>query len=429
MDQALGSYICKHYKVTIDSLNSFLVGGAVRDKLLGLEVKDRDWVVVGSTPEQMIQLGFKAVGADFPVFLHPDTSEEYALARTERKIGSGYQGFSCDSSSGITLEEDLLRRDLTINAMAETKNGELIDPYGGKQDLHNKLLKHVSPAFSEDPLRVLRLARFAARFKSYGFTVADETIHLCIKIRQSGELSHLKAERVWQETQRALSEPHPELYFEILRKIDALAILFPELDRLFGVPQPEQHHPEIDCGVHALLSLTQACLISADPEVRFAALIHDLGKGLTAETEWPKHHGHEKQGVKLVNRLCERLNTPKSFRDLARLTSEFHTHIHRAESLRATTVLKVLKSCDAFRKPQRFEKLLLASEADAKGRTGFEQTAYPQADLFRNCLEAAKSVNPKPFVEQGLRAEALGQAIDRARVAAIKKIIGQEHDA
>lgn len=405
------------------SLNYYLVGGAVRDQLLGLEVKDRDWVVVGASPFQMLALGYKQVGADFPVFLHPESAEEYALARTERKTGTGYQGFECNSDAGVTLEEDLLRRDLTINAMALDPQGMLIDPYGGKQDLDARILRHVSPAFAEDPLRVLRLARFAARFAKSGFRIADETKALCKKIRESGELAHLKAERVWQETQRALSEDSPEVYFQVLREVDALAILFPELDRLFGIPQPEQHHPEIDCGVHAMLSLQQACRLTKDTEVRFAALIHDLGKGLTPANVWPRHHGHELKGVAPIKALCKRLMAPKRFTELACLVSEFHTHIHRAEELRAKTALKVLKRCDAFRKPDRFEQILLTSMADARGRTGFENADYPQAERFRAYLKAANSVNPKALIDQGLRAQELGQAIDQLRQDAISKII------
>lgn len=406
----------------MQTLNCYLVGGAVRDKLLGLTVKDRDWVVVGSDTNKMLALGFKQVGADFPVFLHPETSEEYALARTERKSGKGYQGFECNSSETVTLEEDLLRRDLTVNAIAEDIHGALIDPYHGAKDLQNKVLRHVSPAFSEDPLRVLRLARFAARFAALGFKIAEETLQLCRQISHSGELTHLSPERVWQETQTALTTNSPEVYFEVLSEVGALEILFPEIAKLFGVPQPEKYHPEIDCGVHALMSLAQATLISTQPSVRFAALIHDLGKALTPAREWPRHFGHEKTGLKPITALCRRIKAPKDYKDLALLCCEFHTHIHRAEELRADTALKVLKRCDAFRRPQRFEQILQVSTADARGRTGFEDSPYPQAHLFRRYLQAATEVDVKSLVQQGFKGAELGEQIDLSRTALIKQL-------
>lgn len=406
----------------MQTLNCYLVGGAVRDKLLGLTVKDRDWVVVGSDTNKMLALGFKQVGADFPVFLHPETSEEYALARTERKSGKGYQGFECNSSETVTLEEDLLRRDLTVNAIAEDIHGALIDPYHGAKDLQNRVLRHVSPAFSEDPLRVLRLARFAARFAALGFKIAEETLQLCRQISHSGELTHLSPERVWQETQTALTTNSPEVYFEVLSEVGALEILFPEIAKLFGVPQPEKYHPEIDCGVHALMSLAQATLISTQPSVRFAALIHDLGKALTPAREWPRHFGHEKTGLKPITALCRRIKAPKDFKDLALLCCEFHTHIHRAEELRADTALKVLKRCDAFRRPQRFEQILQVSTADARGRTGFEDSPYPQAHLFRRYLQAATEVDVKSLVQQGFKGAELGEQIDLSRTALIKQL-------
>ena len=370
----------------------------------------------------MLALGFKQVGADFPVFLHPETSEEYALARTERKSGKGYQGFECNSSETVTLEEDLLRRDLTVNAIAEDIHGALIDPYHGAKDLQNKVLRHVSPAFSEDPLRVLRLARFAARFAALGFNIAEETLQLCRQISHSGELTHLSPERVWQETQTALTTNSPEVYFEVLSEVGALEILFPEIAKLFGVPQPEKYHPEIDCGVHALMSLAQATLISTQPSVRFAALIHDLGKALTPAREWPRHFGHEKTGLKPITALCRRIKAPKDFKDLALLCCEFHTHIHRAEELRADTALKVLKRCDAFRRPQRFEQILQVSTADARGRTGFEDSPYPQAHLFRRYLQAATEVDVKSLVQQGFKGAELGEQIDLSRTALIKQL-------
>ena len=324
----------------------YLVGGAVRDALLKINIKDKDWVVVGSTPEQLLDLGYSQVGADFPVFLHPKTKEEYALARTERKSGSGYQGFICDFSPNISLEDDLLRRDLTINAMAQKDDGSLVDPYNGQQDIKDKKLRHVSDAFSEDPLRVLRVARFAARFAHLGFTIADETLKLMRDIAASGELAHLTQERVWQETERALGESKPWVYFQVLRDCDALAIIFPELDRLFGVPQPEKHHPEIDCGIHTLMVLEQACKLTDDVNVRWASLLHDLGKGLTRESLLPSHHGHEQSGEQLVIELNQRLKTPNEFKDLSRLVCVWHTHVHRAFELNAKTILKFFSKID-----------------------------------------------------------------------------------
>lgn len=406
----------------MNSLTTYLVGGAVRDQLLGLPTKDRDWVIVGSTPEHMRSLGFKQVGEDFPVFLHPESQEEYALARLERKSGQGYTGFQCDSSASVTLEEDLLRRDLTINAMAQDRNGRIIDPYGGKQDLEDRILRHVSPAFSEDPLRILRLARFYARFKHLGFSVDNSTKELCREIVQAGEVQHLVAERVWQETRRALSEPSASAYFELLREFDCLSILMPELGALFGVPQPEKHHPEIDCGLHALLSMEQAKLMSPEESVWYAALVHDLGKALTPPDQWPRHFGHEQNGVKAVKSLNKRLKVPKEHADLALLACEFHTHIHRALELRAETVLKVFKRCDLFRKPERFEHILLVAEADARGRTGLETERYPQAQRMRDYAHAAKAVDIKTLLATGLTGKELGEYIDHARTRAIEEV-------
>lgn len=399
---------------------TYLVGGAVRDQLLGIPLKDRDWVVVGAHPDDLLADGFRQVGADFPVFLHPETSEEYALARTERKSGTGYLGFTCYSAPDVSLEEDLQRRDLTINAMAQTPEGSLIDPYGGQHDLRQKLLRHVSPAFKEDPLRVLRVARFAARFSPLGFAIAPETNQLMQEMVQEGELAHLTPERIWQETQRALSEASPRTYFECLHETGALAVILPELDALFGVPQPEAHHPEIDCGVHALLSLEQACMRTTDTATRFAALIHDLGKACTPKESWPKHHGHEKLGLKPIKQLSQRLRAPKHFRDLAMLVSEYHTHVHRAQELRSDTLLRVLKALDALRRPERFESFLLACEADARGRTGLESRPYPQADMFREALKVIQTISVRRLREHtGLDGKALGEAIDRARVDAL----------
>jgi len=399
----------------MNNLKSFLVGGAVRDQLLGIDSKDRDWVVIGSTPETLLRMGFSQVGADFPVFLHPDTKEEYALARTERKKGQGYLGFVCDFSSDVTLEEDLLRRDLTINAMALDSDGKLIDPFQGQNDLRAKKLRHVSSAFAEDPLRILRVARFAARFAHLGFTIADETLHLMQQMICRGETAHLTPERVWQETHRAFSEHSPWIYFETLRQTGALRTLFPELDALFGVPQPEKYHPEIDSGTHALMSLQQACALSDCADVRFATLLHDLGKALSPKAHWPSHHGHETKGLKVIRNLCTRLRAPSAYRELALLVSEFHTHIHRAQELNSKTLLKVLKRCDAFRRPDRFEKILLCSEADARGRSGFEQTPYPQATLFAKALKCAQSVNIADLRAQGLAGKELGAQIEQQR--------------
>ena len=394
----------------------YLVGGAVRDKLLGLPVKDRDWVVVGSTPETLERQGYKAVGKDFPVFLHPETHEEYALARTERKTAPGYKGFHFNTSSDVTLEEDLRRRDLTINAIAEDESGELIDPFDGASDLENGVLRHVSEAFVEDPLRVLRVARFSARF---GFAVADETNKLMGKITQSGELDALVPERVWTEVERALDEKRPVNFFKVLNECGALEKIFPEIHKLFGVPQPEEHHPEIDSGIHTMMVLEQASKLSSDPLVRFAALVHDLGKGETPESEWPKHHGHEEKGVSLVNNLCDRLKIPNKFRELAVMTSRHHLHCHRIEEMKPETILKKLEEMDAFRRPERFEQFIIACEADSRGRTGYEDRDYPQARVFLNYLKAAKSINTNDIEGQG---KEVGREITKRRLAAMNEI-------
>lgn len=400
----------------------YLVGGAVRDQLLNIPVKDKDWVVVGSSPSEMLSQGYSQVGQDFPVFLHPKTHEEYALARTERKQGSGYTGFVCDSSDSVTLEEDLLRRDLTINAIAQDQEGHLIDPYKGQQDIQNKLLRHVSPAFKEDPLRVLRVARFAARFHHLGFRIAPETCSLMRTMTASGELDHLVAERVCQETLRAISERSPAVYFEVLREVGALKVLFPEIDALFGIPQPEKYHPEIDCGIHTLMVLEQATLLSEDTTVRCAALLHDLGKALTDPDKWPHHYGHERLGLKAIKRLCERIRIPNNIKELALLASEYHTHIHKAFELRPDTVLKVLKNCDAFRRQERFTALLTCAKADARGRTGFEQSDYPQESFFKEALQAAQAIDIQTLVKQGHKGKELGDKIDKERVQAIAEL-------
>ena len=401
----------------------FLVGGAVRDQLLGLPVKDRDWVVVGATPEDMLAAGFVQVGADFPVFLHPDTKEEYALARTERKSGVGYKGFICDFSPRVTLEDDLLRRDLTINAMALAEDGTLIDPYGGKQDLEQKRLRHVSDAFREDPLRVLRVARFASRLAPLGFQVAEETLQYMREMSDSGELAFLTPERVWQETERALGEQMPWVYFQVLRDCHALKVIMPELDALFGVPQPPQHHPEIDTGLHSLLVLEQAAKLSDSTEVRFAALVHDLGKGTTPEEMLPRHLDHEQRGLKLIKRLCQRLKVPNAHQALALLASEYHTHCHRALELRPSTIVKLLKHCDAFRRPERFEQFLQVCEADARGRTGLEQRVYPQPELLRAALAAARTVSAKELAAQGLSGAEIGERLAQLQSQAVAEAI------
>ena len=400
-------------------MNIYLVGGAVRDKLLGLPVYDRDWVVVGATPDEMLKQHYRPVGADFPVFIHPDSGEEYALARTERKRGQGYTGFDCFSSPDVTLEDDLLRRDLTINAMAEDDDGTLIDPYGGQQDIETRTLRHVSPAFAEDPLRVLRVARFAARFHAQGFTIAPETLALMRSLSHSGELKHLVAERVWQETVRALAESAPQVFFQVLKDCDALAALFPELDALYGVPQPPQHHPEIDTGVHSLLALQQAAALSTDTPVRFAALLHDLGKGETPPDKWPSHIGHEPRSERLVNGLCQRLKVPNEHRQLAALVARNHTRCHQALAMRPIKLVNLLEDLDAFRRPERFEDFLLACQADATGRTGFEHNDYPQADRLRAAYQTCLTVAPQALVEQGFSGAELGEQLRQARAKAI----------
>ncbi|WP_440906319.1 multifunctional CCA addition/repair protein [Catenovulum sp. SX2] len=403
----------------------YLVGGAVRDKLLSIPVKDKDWVVVGATPEQMLELGYQQVGKDFPVFLHPKTKQEYALARTERKTSAGYTGFECKFDSSITLEQDLIRRDLTINALAEDQNGQIIDPYGGQQDLNNKTLRHVSAAFSEDPLRVLRVARFAARYHNLGFTIAAETLALMRSMVESGEINHLQAERVWLETEKALTTNAPQVYFQTLRDIGALKVLFPELDCLWGIPNPEKWHPEIDTGVHCMMVLQQAAKLSDLAEVRFAALCHDLGKGLTPQELWPRHHGHEKAGVKLVEDMCKRLRIPNHYRDLASITSEFHCHTHKAFELKPVTYLKMFDRTDLWRKPERFKQFLLCCLADFKGRKDFETRQYPQFEFVQKVADACLQVTAKEFIEQGFSGLGIKQQIYDKRINVIKALKAQ----
>jgi tRNA nucleotidyltransferase (CCA-adding enzyme) len=400
---------------------SFLVGGAVRDQLLGLEVKDRDWVVTGCTIDDMLEQGFTPVGSDFPVFLHPKTKEEYALARTERKTGTGYTGFDCISDPSVSIEDDLLRRDLTINAIAEAANGRLIDPFNGQQDIKDKKLRHVSSAFIEDPLRVLRVARFAARFHHLGFTIAAETQALMQQISKSSELKSLKAERILTETEKALSTKNPEVYFQVLRDVGALKTLFKEIDDLFGIPQTAAHHPEIDTGVHTLMVVQQARLLSDKPEVVFAALCHDLGKALSPKEHLPKHHGHEHSGIPLVKALSKRLSVPNDYRNLALISCEYHLHGHRAFELKPATIAKLFKQTDAYRRPERFIDFLSVCEADSKGRLGFEQHPYPQKDYLLACFTACKAISKKDVCD-ALEGPAIGQAIEQARAQVIGKI-------
>jgi len=400
-------------------MKTWLVGGAVRDMLLGRPVHERDWVVVGATPETLLLQGYTQVGRDFPVFLHPDSKEEYALARTERKSGQGYGGFVCDFSPDITLESDLLRRDLTVNAIARDDDGQLIDPYGGQADLQARILRHVSPAFREDPLRVLRVARFAARYAPLGFTIAPETLALMQAITQDGELTALTPERIWKETERALGEDQPQVYFRVLRDCGALAVLFPEIDRLFGVPQPAQHHPEIDTGIHTLMVLEQAASLSPETRVRFAALVHDLGKAETPQEEWPRHIGHEQRGINPIRALCERVRAPRQFQELGELASRFHLDCHRVLELRPATLLEKLTELDAIRRPERFQEFLLVCTADARGRLGLETREYPQADYFLAAQRVAQAVDVKPLVEKGLQGPAIAEALRRERVQAL----------
>lgn len=398
----------------------YKVGGAVRDRLLGRPVTDIDWVVVGATVEQMQAQGYRPVGADFPVFLHPHSGEEYALARTERKSGRGYGGFTFHASPEVTLEEDLVRRDLTINAMAEDEQGRITDPYKGQQDLQDRILRHVSPAFAEDPLRVLRVARFAARYAGLGFQVAPETLALMRELSESGELQALTAERSWKEIARALMEEQPQVFIQVLRDCGALKQLMPELDVLFGVPQPAAHHPEIDTGVHTLSVLEQAARHNQPLTVRWACLLHDLGKGLTPEEEWPRHIAHEHRGLKAIKAVNQRFKVPRDCQELALLVGEYHTHGHRALELKASTLLELLQRFDVYRRPQRFEEFIAACEMDARGRLGLEERDYPQAAYLHGAADAARAVAVQPLVEKGFTGQGLGEAIKRERLSALK---------
>jgi len=401
----------------------FKVGGAVRDQLLGRAVVDIDWVVVGATPEQMRAEGFRPVGDDFPVFLHPKTSEEYALARTERKSGHGYGGFTFHTSPDVTLEDDLLRRDLTVNAMAQDANGTIFDPYGGQADLAARVLRHVSPAFAEDPLRVLRVARFAARYAYLGFSVAPETLNLMRELSESGELAHLTAERVWQEFAHALMEDNPEVFIQVLHDCGALKALLPEVDVLFGVPQPAEHHPEIDTGVHILSVLQQCARFKQTLNVRWACLLHDLGKGTTDPQAWPQHIAHEKHGLPLIKKVNKRFKAPNECAELALLVGEYHTHAHRALELRPETLLKLLMKFDIMRRPQRFDDFISASEMDSRGRLGLEERLYPQAEYLRQAAATMRAVSVKPLLEQGLQGAELGQALNVERLNALQNYV------
>ncbi len=409
----------------MQAMRVYEVGGAVRDALLGLPVEERDWVVVGASADDLLAQGFRRVGKDFPVFLHPRTNEEYALARTERKTAPGYTGFEFDAAPTVTLEQDLERRDLTINAIARTEDGELIDPWSGRADIEARVLRHVSPAFREDPLRVLRVARFAARFAGLGFTVAPATLELMKEIVAAGEMEALRPERVWQETAKALATEQPDVYFATLRACHALARIFPEVDALFGVPQPERWHPEIDTGVHTLMALRMAARLSRSEVVRFAVLTHDLGKATTPRELLPSHPGHEQRSEELLQRLCGRLPVPNRFRDLARLVALHHGTVHKAAELKPQTVLRLIMAADGLRQPDRFDEMLIACEADARGRKGLENRDYPQPARLRAALRVARGVDAaRVKAERKLDGEALGRALHDERLAAIKAELG-----
>ena len=398
----------------------YKVGGAVRDRLLGREVTETDWVVVGASAEDLLAQGYRPVGADFPVFLHPQSGEEYALARTERKSGRGYGGFTFYASPEVTLEEDLIRRDLTVNAMAEDADGRIIDPYGGRDDLALRLLRHVSPAFAEDPLRVLRVARFAARYAPLGFRVAEETLALMAEIAASGELAELTAERVWKEIARALMEPRPEVFLQVLRDCGALRALLPEVDALFGVPQPALHHPEIDTGVHVQMVLRQCAEHDQPLAVRWACLLHDLGKGLTEPAQWPRHIAHEQRGLRLIEAVNARSKAPRDCAELALLVGEYHTHAHRARELRAQTLAELFQHFDLYRRPERFEQFVAASEMDARGRLGLERQPYPQAAYLRQAAALARAVGVQALLERGLTGAELGEALKHERLQVLQ---------
>jgi tRNA nucleotidyltransferase (CCA-adding enzyme) len=406
-------------------MKTYLVGGSVRDEILGLPVTDHDHVVVGSSPDEMIRLGYRPVGKDFPVFLHPRSQEQYALARTERKVSRGYKGFEVYASPEVTLQEDLARRDLTINSLAKDQDGTIIDPFGGLSDLEAGLLRHISPAFTEDPVRVLRTARFAARF---GFRIAPETLALMSEMVHNGEVDALVPERVWQEFARGLMEQRPSRMFYALRECSALIRIMPEVDALFGVPQPAQHHPEIDTGVHVMMVIDHAASRNYSLPVRFASLTHDLGKGTTPPEEWPRHIGHEARSVKLVKNLCERIRVPNEARDLALLVARYHGDVHRAAELRPVTIANMLQVVDAYRKPERFEEFLQACSCDFHGRPGYAEKPYPQAERLRDAFEAARSVDAgaiaaeltKTISDPTRLPGAINSSVSEARIGEIK---------
>lgn len=399
----------------------YLVGGAVRDQLLGRTVTEHDYVVVGVTPQQMLAQGYMPVGSDFPVFLHPQTKEEYALARTERKSGVGYGGFTFYTSPDLSLKDDLIRRDLTINAMAQTTDGQIIDPYGGQQDLAQRILRHVSPAFVEDPLRVLRVARFAARYADLGFQVATETLALMQQLVEQGELAYLSPERIWKETQRALTETRAEVYFEVLRACGALKAIMPEVDALFGVPQRPEYHPEVDTGIHTLMTLQRACEQQYSDRVRFAAVLHDLGKALTPTDQLPRHVEHEARGVEPIRQLCQRLKVPTQYQQLAELVCREHLLCHRVMELRAGTIWRLLQRLDVLRRPERVEEFIQACECDARGRLGLEQRPYPQADFLRHAIQQVRAIRSTDLPAH-IQGPAIGEALINARITALEQL-------
>ncbi|OAL83840.1 multifunctional CCA tRNA nucleotidyl transferase/2'3'-cyclic phosphodiesterase/2'nucleotidase/phosphatase [Acinetobacter sp. SFD] len=403
----------------------YLVGGAVRDHLLGHPYHEKDYVVVGATPAQMLELGYQPVGKDFPVFLHPQTKEEYALARTERKSGHGYHGFEFHTDVSVTLEQDLIRRDLTINAMAMDESGQIYDPYGGQQDLENRILRHVSDAFVEDPLRVLRIARFAARYTSAGFVIADETMALMQRLTESGELNALIPERVWKETSRALSERHADVYFEVLRQCGALKVLFPEIDALYGIPQRPEYHPEIDCGIHTMMSLQQACRQNYSLDVRFAVLVHDLGKALTPIEELPRHIMHEERGIKPVNELCERLKVPTYTKQLALAVCKEHLKCHQAFNLKPGTLWRLLQRLDVLRRPERVEAFVQACECDSRGRLGLEDRAYPQAQYILDAMQTVRAIKAQDLPAD-IQGPDIGEMLIERRIHALGELKAQQ---
>lgn len=405
----------------------YLVGGAVRDHLLGHPYHEKDYVVVGATPEQLLAEGFQPVGKDFPVFLHPETKDEYALARTERKSGYGYHGFEFYTDINVTLEEDLIRRDLTINAMAMDDSGKIYDPYGGQKDLADRVLRHVSEAFVEDPLRVLRIARFAARYQHQGFSIAEETLVLMKQLAESGELNALTPERVWKETTRALMEQDADVYFEVLRSCGALKVLFPELDALYDIPQRPEYHPEIDCGIHTMMSLQQACRQNYSLDVRFAVLVHDLGKALTPVEELPRHIMHEERGIKPVNELCERLRVPTHTKQLALAVCKEHLKCHQAFNLKPGTLWRLLQRLDVLRRPERVEAFVQACECDSRGRLGLENRAYPQAQYVLDAMQVVRSIKAQDLPPE-IQGPDIGEMLIERRIAALAEL-KEQHSA